>query len=327
MRIAYIGNFEPEWSTENDVRKAFEHLGHTVIKLQENKTGWLDVRRQALHSDLLLWTSTWEQENGGQPTAESLETLRLCALKGIPTATYHLDVFFGADRGLRRWLANPMLFTRYVFTADGDHEAEWQKMGVNHIWLRPAVRHDAAHYGTPRPEYACDVAFLGSNGHGYHENSWPYRKQLVDFLRDMCARRGWTWRNPGGDDPKIERSPDRNDFYASAKVTVGDSLCHLKEKSHYCSDRVYEATGCGGFLIMPRIDFVDQDFEGNMPMYNWGDFKELETAIDYYLTHEKQRAQAVDACQKISATQHTYVNRVQTILEAVGLGHEKNTAE
>jgi hypothetical protein len=40
MKIGYIGNFEPEWSTENDVRKAFEHLGHEVVKLQEDKTPW-----------------------------------------------------------------------------------------------------------------------------------------------------------------------------------------------------------------------------------------------------------------------------------------------
>ena len=34
-KIAYVGNFEPEFSTENDVRKAFEALGYEVIKLQE----------------------------------------------------------------------------------------------------------------------------------------------------------------------------------------------------------------------------------------------------------------------------------------------------
>lgn len=324
MRIAYIGNFEPEWSTENDVRKAFEHLGHEVIKLQEDKAPWQHVREVTLNSDMLLWTSTWEQENGGQPLAESLETLRLAALRGIPTATYHLDVFFNSDRGARRWLINPMLYTRYIFTADGDNQDKWEALGANHIWLRPAVRHDAAHFGNFRPEYECDVAFLGSNGIGYHESVWGYRKQLVDFLRDMCARNGWTWRNPGGelDKPnagKVERSEDRNDFYASAKVTVGDSLCILKDKAQYCSDRVYEATGCGGMLIMPQIDFVQEDFNGHLPMYPWGDFQALEEVVRFYLQHPEQNHDVREKTQAISANNHTYVNRAQTIMETVGL--------
>ncbi len=324
MRIAYIGNFEPEWSTENDVRKAFEHLGHEVIKLQEDKTPWQVTRRVALESNLLLWTSTWEPENGGQALSESLETLRMCALRGIPTATYHLDLFFGSDRGERRWIVNPMFYTRYVFTVSDDNRSEWEKIGVNHIWLRPGIRHDAAHFGNYREEYACDVAFLGSNGIGYHVNAWPYRKLLIDTLRDMCARRGWSWRNPGGelDKPnagKVERSEDRNDFYASAKVTVGDSLCLFKEKTLFCSDRVYEATGCGGLLIMPQIDFVDEDFNGELPMYNWGDFEHLERTIEYYLTDEVENKRIREVTQKITAENHTYVNRAKTILETVGL--------
>lgn len=324
LRIAYIGNFEPEYSTENDVRKAFEHLGHQVIKIQEDKTSWAHTREIALNTDMLLWTTTWEEENGGQPLKESLETLRMCALKGIPTAAYHLDVFFGSDRGTRRWLVNPMFFVRYLFTASADHQAEWDKMGANHIWLRPGIRHDAAHFGTFRDEYACDVAFLGSNGIGYHESAWPYRRQLILALEDMCQRNGWKWRNPGGelDKPnagKVERNEDRNDFYASAKVTVGDSLCLLKEKSNYCSDRVYEATGCGGYLIMPKLDFVNRDFEGYLPMYDWGNFEQLEQIIKNSLESDETRQKVKDICQKITAANHTYVNRAESILQTVGL--------
>ena len=79
------------------------------------------------------------------------------------------------------------------------------------------------HLGTYRDSYACDVAFVGSNGVGYHEAAWPYRKELLQQLRAMSQRNGWSFRNPGGDDPKIDRGEDMNDFYRSARVTVGDS--------------------------------------------------------------------------------------------------------
>ena len=47
----------------------------------------------------------------------------------------------------------------------------------------------------------------------------------MDALRAMCDKNGWKFKNPGGDEPKIERSNDMNDFYASAKVTVGKRSC------------------------------------------------------------------------------------------------------
>lgn len=316
MILSYIGNFEPEWSTENDVRKAFEELGWQVITLQEQKATWQDIRDSAFASDLVLWTSTWDE---AQPFEESIDTLRQCALRGIPTATLHLDLFWGTSRNGRRWWLNPMFFTRYVFTADGSHQVDWDKLGIDHHWLRPAVRHDAANFGKLREVYECDVAFLGSNGEGYHESEWPYRKELLKNLREMCLRNGWSFKNPGGDEPKIDRSQDRNDFYASAKVTVGDSLCLQKEESLYCSDRVYEATGCGGLLIMPQIDFVDRDFNGSLPMYDWDDFKGLEFMIGTLLACEPVREQLRIETHIISKQNHTYINRVNEILRIIGI--------
>jgi hypothetical protein len=90
--VAMVGNFRPEFSTENDVRKAFEHLGWNVTQLQENQVSWQQVRESAFTSDLVLWIGTWDD---AQPLKESVGTLRQCGMRGIPTVTLHLDVFFG----------------------------------------------------------------------------------------------------------------------------------------------------------------------------------------------------------------------------------------
>lgn len=316
MRVAYIGNFEPEFSTENDVRKAFEHLGHEVVQVQENQYRQLKPQLLRYDYDLLLITGTWDD---AIPLPEWLDIMHECAVRGIPTATLHLDTFWGKSRGGRKWWLAPMFHTAYIFTADGDYQDEWKAYGKNHIWLPPAVRHDAAHFGKFREEYACDVAFVGSNGVGYHEDVWSYRRELVDNLRAMCQRNGWSFKNPGGDDPKISRGEDMNDFYASAKVTVGDSLCLKKEASHYWSDRVPEATGRGGLLIMPRIKAIQEVWKDCLPMYKWGDFTQLESQIKTYLNDDGWRKDMQDKAQAITAKNHTYVNRVQTILQEVGL--------
>ena len=314
--VSYIGNFHPEYSTENDVRKAFEHIGWTVKQLQENEVSIEQVRESALSSDLLLVTGTWD----ALPLMDMLDVYHDCALAGIPTATLHLDTFWGTSRAGRKWWREAMFHTAYLFTADGDYQEQWKNFGKNHIWLPPAVRHDACHLGTPRDEYKCDVAFVGSNGIGYHEDVWSYRRELVDALRAMCVKNGWSFKNPGGDHPKIERSDDMNDFYASAKVTVGDSLCLKKEASHYFSDRVPEATGRGGLLIMPQIDWIEETYAGGVPMYPWGDFKTLETTIRNHLNLDEDVREIIQRSgHKTTRDSHTYVNRVQTIIKEVGL--------
>lgn len=317
--VAYVGNFEPEYSTENDVRKAFLEIGWAVAELQENKSSTERIRAVAESSDLLLWTSTWDDAHD---LADVRDIVHSLARRGKPSATYHLDTFWATSRGGRRWWTNPMFAMGTVFTADGDHQEKWDRMGVRHEWLRPGIRHDAVGDGTFAQEYECDVALVGSNGVGYHEDCWTYRRELVDALRAICDRRGWTWRNPGGeprqhDNGKIPRDHRMNDFYASARVTIGDSLCPLKEASHYWSDRAYEAPGRGGFLIMPKIDALSEDYEQRLVEYPWGNYDELEKIIEWWLEHEKERSELVAGQQEIVKESHTYINRVQTILERV----------
>ena len=313
MRITYIGNFEPEYSTENDVGKAIEALGFECTQLQENKTSLEEIRREAVQSDLLLHTGTWDD---AFILSDYITMIHDLALVGVPSATLHLDTFWKTSRGGRKWWLEPMFHTSVLFTADGDWAKEWEYLGKTHIWLPPAVRHNAVHDGVPRNEYKHDVSFVGSNGQGYHEDVWTYRTELVNKLREMCQRNGWTFRNPGGDEDKIDRGEDMNDFYASGLVSVGDSLCLNKEKANYWSDRVPEATGRGSYLIMPRIDAL-MDTYPEMAMYDWGDWDNLEAVIKLALENDTSKIRHKQ--QRITRQQHTYVNRVQTILWHFGL--------
>lgn len=315
LTIVYIGNFLPLWSTENDYRKAFEHLGHKVITMQENEVTVKQIRDEAVKADMLLHTGTW---GDALELDEYLDMIHELAVLNIPSVMVHLDTFWSTKRDGRKWWKESMFHAAYLMTADGDYANQWELLGKNHMWLAPAVRHDAAKFGVEREEYKCDLAFVGSNGQGYHEDVWNYRKELVDFLRDLAQRKGWTFKNPGGDNPKIDRSDDMNDFYASAKITVGDSLCLKKEGSRYWSDRVPEATGRGGFLIMPQILAMKYNWP-MLPTYNWGDFKQLEEMIVHYMEKDKERELIRRENQRITAAEHTYVNRVKTMLRIVGL--------
>lgn len=319
MRVAYVGNFGSEYSTENDVRLAFEAEGHEVVALQENIVKYSEVRRQALVSDLLLWTGTWD---AAQPLDESITTFKLCADAGVPTATYHLDTFWPIARGGRQWWLAPMFYTGTIFTADGCYPERWDALGKRHVWLPAVVRHTvcddvAAGRFARRARYRCDVAFTGASMKTYHDE-WPYRGDLLRSLKDMCRRRGWSFRNPGGSEPTITR-PHMGDFYASAKVTVGDSLCPLRYDSLYWSDRVYETTGRRGLLIMPEIRALDlsDQFGKRLPQYAWGDWDELEEIVAGFLANDELRSQTAQQCYDVTRERHTYRNRVKTIIAEV----------
>lgn len=304
MRVAYIGNFKPSFSTENHVRISLEALGHEVIKLQEDgiRTGYL--RRNCLSADLVMHTTTWDSI----PHQEALRLWSDCKEKGIPVVGYHLDLFWGLSRQNRKWQSEPMFKGDWLFSTDGNHEEEWKSINVNHYWLPAGVVHTETVPGIPRHDFMCDVAFVGSDGKQYHPE-WTYRRELVQFLQS----KQWEFRNPGGAEPKLRERP-LNDFYASAKVTVGDSLCLFKEKSLYWSDRVYEATGRGGLLIMPQIDALDDQFDGHLPMYPWGDFETLEQMVYYFLKRPESRAIVRQTCWSITKQRHTYLDRMREML-------------
>ena len=59
----------------------------------------------------------------------------------------------------------------------------------------------------------------------------------------------------------VIRGKELNDLYATAKVVVGDTLCKGFNYPYYFSDRLFETTGRGGFLIHPYIKGLEDYFE------------------------------------------------------------------
>lgn len=319
MRIVHVGHWDSQWETENDWQAAFEALGHDVTPLEIRRAGYGDIRSAALTADLLLWSGGCQPV---QPLAETITTLWMLADRGIPTATLHLDPWWGLDRGGCPWWLNPMFQTGTIFTASGDNQDKWDHWGKHHIWLPPAVRHTVPDKpGVRRPEWICDVALVGSNGRGYHGNQWPHRRLLHDALAAMCERHSWTFLNPGGDQPRISREW-MTDFYASATVTVGDSLCPYREKSLYWSDRTPEATGRRGLLVMPHIDALTELYPA-MPTYPWGEWAALENTVERLLGDPQERNRIVAECHQVTATGHTYLHRAATVLDTLDRGRRQ----
>ena len=308
MKITFLGNFSVPYSSENHHVKTLESLGHEVICLQEGKIDGNEIVRQALLSDLFVVVHT---HGWVTPILPLSDVLRL--LKGkVTTLTYHLDLWFGIERQKDLETDDFYKLIDHFFCTD-KLMADWfnDNTKVKGHFLPAGVYHEETYLlDLPKTN---DVIFVGSKG--YH-NEWKWRPQLIDWLYQTYGDR---FKHYGNDGLGVVRGDDLNKLYSSTKIVVGDTLCLNFNYPYYLSDRVFETTGRGGFLLMPYIKGIEDLFEIGKEIitFKFGDFKDLKKKIDYYLEHDDERESIRIAGFERTKKDHTYKNRWIKILEEI----------
>ena len=311
MKITYVGNFSLDFTTETHIYKTLESMGHQVLRIQETpetSPGW--VNNVPADTDLFLYTRTWGN-------MVSLDDLRILKERGIPTASYHLDLYVGLARssGIE---TDPFWRTEYVFSADGDPESQkfFESKGVNHFYLPPAVYDKECYIAEKNFDQSLqgDVIFVGG-GAEYGHPEWPYRHELVKHLE---ATYGPRYRKYGHPQLSV-RGKELNQLYANAKVAVGDSVNIGFHHKNYTSDRLFESIGRGAFTIYPSIEGITEMFpeEFRVIFYKFGDFEDLDSKINYFLSHEKEREYIRIKLHEFVKSSQTYVQRLQELLDVL----------
>ncbi len=310
MRVAFLGNFGVTYSSESHHAATLESLGHEVVRLQEPQASADEILEEAKQSDLFVWVHTH-----GWDTPGIDETLNELRFRGVPSLTYHLDLWIGLQRQ-QKMRTDPYWQIDHFFTVDRCM-ADWlnNNTPVKGHYLTAGV-YDKECYISDQPfasPHANDVIFVGS--YGYHPE-WAYRPQLIDWLHQTYGDR---FTRIAGDTVGTTRGDDLNRLYASSKVVVGDSLCLNFDYPDYWSDRVYETLGRGGFLIHPYVQGMDRQFTDgqHLAFYKYGEFDQLRETIDYYLEHDDQREQMRRAGHEHVKLNHTYRQRWQCILDTI----------
>jgi hypothetical protein len=316
VKIIYIGNFGQRHCTEMHLASTLEDLGHEVIRLQEDAISKDDLLYKLSNEslDLFLFTRTW----GNTVTLEHLSKLRD---RGIPSISYHLDLYIGLKRenGLD---SDPFWRTDYVFTPDGSPEAAavFKSKGINHFYMKPGIYKLEAYMAKQNIDPLHDVIFVGGGtpegeAYQYGHEEWPYRGKLLKWLRDTYGGRYSKYGYP----ELTVRNEELNQLYANSKVVVGDSLCIDFMKSYYWSDRVYETLGRGGFLIHPFIRGMNEEFKDGIHLryYEYGNFKQLKYLIDYYLKDDSEREKIRTRGHEFVKKNATYHNRLTRMLEII----------
>lgn len=304
MRVVHAGDFTQSWHTETHVARELEGLGHEVDRFTGSPRA-LVARCEG--ADLLLL-----QANGGL-IGDNRDVFRAIEAQGTPTASFHLDLFFGLGRS-NRVDVEPMFQVGTVFTADGDpfSRLAFEAKGINHQWLPPAVVSDETERGTWQDRYDYDIVFVGAAG--YHKEH-PWRAWL---LQELTVRYGDRFRIFDHHPPTRDR--DLNDLYATARVVVGDSLC-LPGHTNYFSDRYFETIGRGGFLVAPRVPGLEKFLTNgeHFISYDIGDVDKVCSLIDLFLDEPEARERIRTAGHAHVAAHHTYRHRVAQMLSMLNL--------
>ncbi|HUV11822.1 MAG TPA: glycosyltransferase, partial [Acidimicrobiia bacterium] len=243
----------------------------------------------------------------------AVEMLRSIELRGVVTASFHLDLYVGLNRE-NTLDGDPFWETGFVFTPDGDpaSEAIFAERGIRHVWSPPAVWQDECVMGNVDAQFNQDVVFVGS--YPYPHAEWAYRNTLVEWLRNTYGAR---FQRYGGGTTVVRNMP-LNDLYRTARVVVGDSLCPGFTKRNYWSDRLTETLGRGGALVWPEIPgvaeqgFVDGE---HLRIYQFGDFDQLHTIIDEMLADPEGTRAMAERGQAFVLENHTYIQRMSALLE------------
>jgi hypothetical protein len=232
----------------------------------------------------------------------------------IPTMTYHLDLWFGLKRqnDLKKYPVYKHI--GHFFTVDRKM-ADWfnAKTKVKGHYLPAGVYDKESTYKKVKQTH--DVIFVGSKK--YH-GEWPYRPKLISWLEKTYGDR---FEHYGSGGKPSVRGIDLNKLYWSTKIVVGDTLCIGYNYPDYWSDRVYETMGRGGFIIHPYISGMEREFEDkkHLVFYEYGNFQQLQSLIDYYLEHEEEREAIRLAGHNLVKENYTYKNRWQQILKELNI--------
>jgi hypothetical protein len=299
ISVLYVGDFKEFYATENYVTHGLQQNGCTVYKLEEDHV----TSPKAVLSVALKYKVDFVLLSKGrfQQCDEAVELLRKNGIKTVGwifDLYFQLPTFFGRQRPI-----GPAHKADICCMTDGGHMEKWREFKVNHRLLRQGIHAPDAHYGTATGNHP-EVVFVGTY-------SYKERMQLVDYLRD---RYGSNFRHYGrGGDVRETRGEDLNNVLAACKIVVGDSM----PSPNYWSNRIYEITGRGGFLMHPRVEGLESEFTDGVHYvgYDYGNFAALGASIDFYLAADDTREAIRWAGHEHTKANYTYTKRCAKLLQ------------
>ena len=206
----------------------------------------------------------------------------------------------------------------HFFSFDPEVVSELQKTGYQNAHYLPFcadIQKDAVY---PTKSYKYNVSFIGS----YEPTRYQEREKILSQLKDLDLH---IWGN------KAWRSTSLKDHYHSyatkeevhqihrdSKIVLGMHVFGIGGTG--INVRPFDITGDGGFLLNhdERKDIFNL-FEDGKEFVSFQGQSDIREKTQYYLAHDEEREQIAQAGFERTRRDHTYLDRIATILEIIGL--------
>lgn len=210
----------------------------------------------------------------------------------IPTACWLIDVHIG------QWRYAAAQFYDAVFVAQSDYVTPFKRaVGHDQVYWLPLCIDPRVHRRLDMPRIY-QAGFVGnlsrahrSTPRGRRLRALSQRYRTNDFFRsynagEMCA------------------------VYSQSQMVVNVSI---KGDVNY---RAFEGAACGALVLNDsRANSLETLFEIGRETVVYDNDQDLYEKLDYYLTHEAERAALAEAAHQRAMTEHTYAQRLPDALK------------
>lgn len=288
-RIAYIGKFNHLYDEEY-IAKSFESVGIEVLRINETDTPTEIVNRIYEYRPDFVLVAKFRVTRPDY-------ILKMLNERNIPTVCWVFDLYFGYEREYQIKSAY-MFQTHKVFSTDGGHQEEWKNAGIKHDCVRQGIYKPECVLFKDEKEH--DVVFVGSFN--------PYNTERNEIIDKIKKDFSFKWF--GKRDTNEVRGLELNKLYAKTKIVIGDSVY----SPHYWSNRVVETLGRGGFLIHMEVEGIKEEYP-HLVTYKRGDYQDLKSKIEYYLTHDEEREEIIKKNYEWVLNNHTCEHKVKELYD------------
>lgn len=178
------------------------------------------------------------------------------------------------------------------------YKKEIDKLGIKTIFT-PQFTNPKKFYYEYDKDKSHDILFVGRPGYERISAKWAIENGFE------VALYGNGWQNIApiefykGD--YIDNN-ELNKYYSSAKIVLNDTREDMK-KAGFISNRVFDVTASGGFLISDYMEEIEHFYGDSIPMFK--NKEELKELLSYYLSHPDEREKKAKKAQEITLKNFT----------------------
>ena len=203
-----------------------------------------------------------------------------------------------------------------IAVASPTYQKEIEKLGIKTIFT-PQFTNPQKFYYEYDENAAHDILFVGRPGYERISAKWAIESGFDVALYGE----GWEGKAPKElikgiyiDNKKLHK------YYASAKIVLNDTRQDMK-KYGFISNRIFDATASGAFVISDYMPEIEKFYGDSIPMFKTKE--DLKKLLDYYLSHPEERLKKAKQAQQITLRDFTAQSVARRIMSAL-FEDEKN---